>query len=228
MTRRAVLNVAVGGWYAMPNGGQQRCFDSLEERSENSTRLFWRDQYPPSCPAHADAPYAFKPYAFKHARHLGFDQAVWLDASCWLHKRPLDDIWARIDEDGWYLEPDGNMVGNWTSDRVLTMLGLTRDQAMGIPLIEGKLIGLDFRNPTANSFLDEWLALADKGGFYGRWSNDDGFESPDPRCHGHRHDISCGSPVAHRLGMTLQPFKRVGFPANGDPGDETVVMACGM
>lgn len=224
MTRRAILNVATGGWYV---AGGQRLFDSIEERGEGATRLFWRDAYPPNSPTHADAPYAFKPYAFARARELGHDQALWMDASVWAIK-PLTTIWGRMDLDGWYLEPDGHVVGNWIGDTQLNMLGLTRDQAMDMPLIEGKLIGLDFRNDTANRFLDEWLRLADMGAFAGRWDNADGFESADPRCRGHRHDIACGSPLAHRLGMRLQPYKMLGFPANGDPGDEILCLAQGM
>jgi hypothetical protein len=226
VTRRVIVNVSVGSWYA--DRGAQRLLETLEERGENATRLFWRDEYPPGSPTHADAPYAFKPYAFQAARDLGFDQAIWLDASVWAHKKALGDVWARIDEDGWYLEPDGNMVGNWIGDRQLAMVGLTREQAFEVPLVEGKMIGLDFRNPTALDFLSAWLELADLGAFAGRWDNHDRFESSDERCFGHRHDIACGSPVAHRLGMGLQAFKRVGFPSNGEPGDEIVVLAEGM
>ena len=224
MIRRAVLNVAVGAWYG---AGSQRLFDSLEERGEGSTRLFWRDEYPPGCPEHAQTPYGFKPHAFRVARDLGFDQAVWLDASVWL-LRPLDDIWARIDEDGYYLEPDGHMVGEWISDNALGLLELSRDEAMEMPLIEGKLIGLDLRDDTASAFLDEWLRLCDAGGFNGTWDNDGRQVSDDPRCRGHRHDIACGSPLAHSFGMGLQPFKRLGFPANGAPGDEIVALAQGL
>lgn len=224
MTRRAIVSVAVGQWYP---AGQQRLFDSIEERGENATRLFWRDQYPPSSPTHDDAPYAFKAYALEEARHLGFDQALWMDASCWLI-RPLDTVWGRIDENGWWLEPDGHVVGEWISDQALGLLALTRDEAMGMPLVEGKLIGLSFLNPVANRFLDEWLSIADAGGFNGPWTNDQHEASPDPRCRGHRHDIACGSPIAHRLGMRLQTEKTVGFPANGDPGAEIAVMAQGM
>jgi len=226
MTHKVVLNVSVSSWYA--DRGQRRLWESMEERSENATRLFWLDEYPPGSPTHEEAPYAFKPYAFQRARTLGFDQAIWLDASVWLHRKPLDDVWARIDEDGWYLEPDGNMVGNWIGDRQLGLVGISRDQAMEIPLFEGKMIGLDFRNETACTFLDEWTDLADRGAFNGRWDNADRFESSDERCRGHRHDIACGSPIAVRLGMSYQPFKRVGFPGDGDPGDEIVVMAEGM
>ncbi len=224
MTRRAIVNVAHGQWYPV---GQQRLFDSLEERGESATRLFWRDKLPSGCPEHGDDPYVFKPYAFHAARELGFDQAVWMDASVW-QIRPDSPVWPRLDEDGWYLEPDGNLTGNWIGDVQLRQVGITRDQAMEIPLIEGKLIGLDFRNPTASRFLDEWKALADAGAFRGRWNNHDRFESEDVRCYGHRHDIACGSPVAHRLGMRFQERKTVGFPANGDPGDEITYLAQGL
>lgn len=224
MTRRAVVNVACGQWYP---AGQERLFYSLEERGENTTRLFWRDQLPPNCPTHEEAPYAFKPYAFSAAHALGFDQAIWLDASVWA-VRTLDDLWARVDEDGWYLEADGHMVGEWINDRALQLLDLTRDQAMEIPLIEGKVIGLDFRNPRADGFLDWWMNLVADGGFAGAWTNDTGSESADRRCRGHRHDIACASPIVEQLGMRLQPFKRLAFPADGDPGDEIVLMAQGL
>jgi hypothetical protein len=222
--RRAILNVATGGWYP---AGQQRLFDSIEERGDNATRLFWRDQLPPGSPTHEKAPYAFKPYAFLYARTLGFDQALWMDASCWAI-RPLDTVWGRMDEHGWWLEPDGHMVGEWISDVALELLGLSRDEVMRMPLIEGKLIGLDFRNRTACRFLNEWVAIADAGGFNGPWTNENGQASMDGRCRGHRHDIACGSPVVHRLGMRMQTAKTVGFPENGEPGSEIAVLAQGM
>lgn len=224
VTRRAILNVAVGYWFPK---GQDRLFYSLEERGENTTRLFWRDMYPYGAPTHEDAPYAFKPYAFLTARRLGFDEAVWLDASCWA-LRDLGEIWARISRDGYYLEPDGHMVGPWISDHALNLLGLSRDETMRMPLIEGKLIGLDLHDDTATVFLDEWVRLADAGGFNGPWTNQDGAASADGRCQGHRHDIAVASPLADSFGMGLQPFKRVGFPANGDPGPEIVLLAQGM
>lgn len=222
MTRRAIVSVAVGAWY--PNG-QQRLFDSLEERGENATRLFWRDAYPPGSPSHEEAPYAFKPHAFRVTRKLGFDQALWLDASVWADKR-LDDIWARLDADGYYFEPDGNMVGEWISDAALELVGLTRDETMTMPLIEGKLIGLDFRDPTAQVFLEEWLSLAERGGFHGAWTNDDGSVSTDPRCRGHRHDIACGSPIVASLGLGLQKQRRLWIPVNGEGPDQAPDECC--
>lgn len=226
MIRRAVLNVAVGSWYSRPGGGQERLFYSLEEREEGATRLFWRDEYPPGSPSQEESPYGFKVHAFQHARRLGFDQALWLDASCWLI-RDLGELWDRIERDGYYLEPDGNMTGPWITDHALNLLGITRDEAMSIPLIEGKCWGLDFGDETACAFLDELERLLADGGFDGSLTN--GAEvSTDPRCLGNRGDISCASPLAWSYGLALQPFKRVWFPSNGEPPRESVVLAQGL
>lgn len=224
MTRRAILNVAVGAWYP---DGQERLWYSLEDRGENATRLFWRDEYPPGSPTQEEALYAFKIHAFQRARELGFDQVVWLDASCWAI-RDLGEIWARIDRDGYYLEPDGHVVGEWTNDTALELLGLTRDETMDTPLVEGKLWGLDLRDDTALTLLDELVRLAAAGAFAGALTNTDGSQSPDSRCQGHRGDISVLSPLADSFGIALQPFKRVWFPANGDPPAQAVLLSQGM
>lgn len=224
MTRRAICNVAVGGWYP---DGQDRLFYSLEDKGEEATRLFWRDEYPPGSPPQSEGLYAFKAYALHRARELGHDQVIWLDASCWLRKS-LDDIWAFIDQDGYYLEPDGNPVGVWTSDRALELLDLTRDETMEMPLTEGKCFGIDFRDETASAWFDEFYRLAQAGAFAGALTNDNGEVSSDPRCRGHRGDISVGSPLADSFGMRLQETKRVWFPSNGEAPDHVLVYAQGM
>lgn len=224
MIRRVILNVAVGAWYP---DGQQRLFDSLEEHGENATRLFWRDQYPPGSPSQQEALYGFKPYAFQAAREMGFDQALWLDASCWAFRIPTP-LWHVLDEHGCYLEPDGHHVGNWISDRALEHFQLDRDEVMDMPLMEGKLIGLDFRDADACKFLDEWKAACDAGAFTGELTNDNGEVSGDPRCHGHRGDIPAGSIIADSLGLQVQEQKLVWFPSSGHPPDHVVFLAQGM
>lgn len=224
MIRRAIVNVAVGAWYPV---GQRRLMESIEERGENATRLFWTDEYPPGSPAQHEALYAFKMYALDEARELGFDRAVWVDASCWAI-RGLDTLWGRLAARGWYFEPDGNPVGPWCNDNALRLLNLTRDQAMEYMLIEGKLFGLDFGCDVANEWLDEMLRLADAGAFGGELTNDDGSQSPDPRCRGHRGDIPAGSVVAARLGMTVEAAKMVWFPSNGEAPESCCLMSQGM
>lgn len=223
MIRRAILSVATGGWYPR---GQQRLFDSLQERGEDATRLFWRDQYPPGSPTHEQAPYAFKPYSFQAARELGFDHAFWLDSSCWMLRR-LDPIWNAIENDGYYFEPDGHVVGEWCSDAALNLLMLDRDETMTMPLIEGKAIGLDLRDSAALAFLNEWTRLADAGAFNGPWTNENGGASSDPRCRGHRHDISIASPLVASFGLAMQARRHVAFASNGNPGD-SCLMAQGL
>lgn len=224
MTRRAILNVGTGHRYPL---GQQRLFDTLQERDENATRLFWRDEYPPGSPTHEQVPYAFKPHAFLAALELGFDQALWMDASCWLLK-PIDLIWELIGEHGYYLEPDGHLLGEWISDACLGIVELTRDEALRMPLIEGKLIGLDLRDPVALDFLHGWVDLAARGGFQGDWTNEHRQVSSDPRCRGHRHDISCGSPLADSLGMRVRREKLVWFPDGNAPPEHALIGAQGM
>lgn len=224
MTRRAIVNVAVGAWYP---DGQQRLFDSLEEHGENATRLFWRDEYPPGSPTQQEALYGFKPYALSSAREMGFDQAVWLDASCWAFRNPAP-LWGILDERGYYLEADGHSVGEWISDRALEVCGISRDDAMDLTLIEGKLFGLDFRDQDANAFLDEWRAACDAGAFAGELTNDRGQVSADPRCQGHRGDIPAGTVIADRLSLKVSQDKFVWFPHAGHPPDHVVFLAQGM
>lgn len=224
MIRRVILNVAVGAWYPE---GQQRLFDSLEEHGEDATRLFWRDHYPLGSPTQPEALYGFKPYAFDAAREMGFDQAVWLDASCWAFRNPAP-LWGLLSEHGYYLELDGHRVGNWISDRALDILGETRDAVIDMPLMEGKLIGLDFRSAQACAFLDEWKDACDAGAFAGELTNDGARMSMDSRCMGHRGDIPAGSILADGLGMKLSEPKLVWFPHAGHPPDHTLFLAQGM
>ena len=52
-------------------------------------------------------------------------------------------------------------------------------------------LGLDFETGIANHFFLEWNAAMMNGAFRGDWSD-------------HRHDMTCGSIIANRLGMKFQ------------------------
>lgn len=181
--KRAVLNVAVGQWYPQ---GQKRLGRSLDRHDDKADRLF-ATTYPEGCPTHEEINYGFKPWAFDHAREQGYRQAVWLDASAWL-AGPLP--WDHLTKHGYLFGREGWQVGEWCSERALGLLNLTRQEAMGIPLMNGAIIGLDFKFPLANEWLDLWLYAAKLGAFNGDWSE-------------HRHDITCGATIAHWLGMEL-------------------------
>ena len=65
-------------------------------------------------------------------------------------------------------------------------------------------LGLDFDTEISNEFFNQWKQSMLDGMFKGEWSNINNTESQDARCLGHRHDMSCGSAIRHRLGMKLQ------------------------
>lgn len=210
MPKRAIVNVSVGSWY--PEGAK-RLAVTLDEHGEDADRLFWTNCYPPHSPTHKSTPYAFKPFAFAAALMNGYEQVLWLDSSVMLCK-PIDQIWEWTSQDGYCFGNDGWFVGQWCNDNVLGIMGLTRDEAWDIPLMDGKLIGLDLRSDVGRSFLRQWLEGAEQGLFRGSWSG--------PQAH--RHDITVGSIIAHRLGMRL----RTDFVTMGHCDGKTFVRAFGL
>lgn len=173
--------------------------------------------FPEGCPAHEDAPYAFKPYCFHQARALGMDLVLWIDSSC-VVLRKLDGIFRAMGEDGHALFRNRpHMVGQWASDDAIQALGLNREQAMRIPEINAAVVGLNLRSPVAEAFLDQWLDVArGQVAFRGvkeplrtpkddaavKW-NREGRASADRRVLGHRHDQTVAGILAHRLKMKL-------------------------
>lgn len=205
--KRAIINVAAGSWYGL---GQRRLGLSLDRHGEDADRLFWTDTFPPGSPPHSANPYAFKPYAFTEAKRQGYESVLWFDASVQLC-RPIDDIWDWITSDGYCFGNDGWFVGQWCNDAGLEMMGLSRDEAWSIPLMDGKIIGLNLTHPKGINFLTMWKAYADLGVFQGSWED-------------HRHDITAGAVIAHRMGMKL----RDNFLTMGDCSEGTYIKAAGM
>lgn len=208
--RRAIVNVSVGSWYPR---GAQRLRTSLTTHGETADRMFFINRYPPLSPSHQENQYAFKPYAFCAALMNGYDHVLWLDSSVMLC-RPLDDVWNWIAEDGYCFGNDGWFVGQWSNDHALEEMGLTREEAWKVPLMDGKLIGLDLSSEIGRGFLRQWKSYADQGLFRGEWYG--------PQAH--RHDITCGAVIAHRSGMKL----RTDFVTLGTCADGTYVKAYGL
>ena len=59
-----IISCGIGGWY---KAGIDRLERSLIYHGYAGDFLFYRDEYPPNCPSHADNPYAFKIAAFREA-----------------------------------------------------------------------------------------------------------------------------------------------------------------
>lgn len=175
--------------------------------------------FPEDCPAPSDVPFAFKPFCFVEARRSGLDLALWLDAAC-VVVRCLEPLFRQIEARGYVLfQNRDHKVGQWTSDAALARLGLSRDEAMTIPEVNASALGLDLRQPLAQTFLERWHDEARHGvAFRGvpepvrteaeykavKW-NTAHRVSMDARVRGHRHDQSVAGILAHRLGMALAP-----------------------
>lgn len=60
----------------------------------------------------------------------------------------------------------------------------------------------DWQNGPARDFFAQWRVSLERGDFNGSWRREEG-DAEDERYHGHRHDQSAASIIAHRLGMRL-------------------------
>ena len=155
-------------------------------------------------PSHLENPYAFKIYAWYEAIRRGYTHILWLDSSCFAIKN-TKPIFDKIDQQGYIMQEAGHLAGTWTNDNALTYFGISRDQAMKMPCYgNAGLLGLKINDPWPNHFFTTWAHSMDAGMFKGAWTNEDHSQSPDERCNGHRHDMSCGSIIANDLGMKYE------------------------
>jgi len=220
--KKVVINFASGAWYPK---GQVRLGKSLKDTGFDGDFIGVQTPSRIGSPTHQEVPYAFKTYLLIHCRKSGHDQAIYADASIYAVKT-WEPIWAIISDQGYYFEEAGHWAGTWTKDSVLKRMGITRDEAMTIPMFSAGFVGLDFRNSLANEFLDRWHAYAmDGDSFKGAWNNKNGQMSKDPRCKGHRHDMSVASILAWQMKMKLGEggqFLAYRGPGYGNPKESVV------
>ena len=199
MPRRCVVSLATDhGNYP---DALARMRQSLARAGYDGEIAAWEHgAFPRGCPTHDDVPFAFKPFALDAARARGFDVLLWLDAAC-VAVRPLEPFFRRIETEGHLLFRNGNrVVGDWSADGALDVLGLSREEARQLPELNTAAIGLDLRDATAAEFQGRWLGEARRGtAFRGDKSQ-------------HRHDQTVAGVLAARLGM--KPLRRGLEPLN--------------
>lgn len=210
MKDRCIVSAAIGAKY------QAEC-ESMRWHvnrycSDDHDIIHWND-YPPGCPSQAKRQYAFKIFAIQDAFQRGYERVLWMDI-VYMPQTSIQPLWDAVARDGWYIPPQGDAVlGNWCSDACLGLFGLTRDQAMVIPLVFSGLVGLDLDHRTGQRIWDLWKIAYEQGAFQGPHKNEPGEPmhewghklaghcSDDPRCMGHRHDESALSAILHRMGL---------------------------
>jgi len=179
-----IVNFATGHYLR----GQQRLSQSLHAYNF----LGFTDYRQIGSPPHAASPYQFKIHAIEKAFEKD-DIVLWADASMWL-VGDLSKIETLIKEDGYFMSEAGHWVGTWTNDFTKAYFNLTEEEAKvpgGFFMFSAGLTGLNKQSPVAMEFFRQWKESALAGCFKGDWSN-------------HRHDMTCGSIIAQRLGMKYQ------------------------
>ncbi len=178
---RAIVNYSTEKYYK----GQDRLFKSIPVFSGACVMLKERSLKTPS---HSENPYAFKIYAFEyaHALNFGYQQIVWLDASMYAVK-PLEPLFEHIEREGYFLQDSEWPNSRWTNKRALEYFGTNEGQN-----ISSGCVGLDFTKPIGREFFKLWKQSMLDGIFKGSWED-------------HRHDQTCASLIALKLGMTISP-----------------------
>jgi len=141
-------------------------------------------------PTHQQSPYEFKIHAIEEAAEID-PIVLWCDSSMW-RVGDLSIIKNYIKRDGYFMEEAGHYAGRWTNKHTRQYFQVTEEEmyqgAGGITLFSAGLLGLDFKNPLAVGFFKMWKDAALAGCFSGSWED-------------HRHDMTCASIIATRLGM---------------------------
>lgn len=225
-----VVCVGVKGavnWYPQ---GVKRLGASLEAVGYKGNAAWWTTELPPGAIPHEKLPYGFKFHAIAEARKRGADSVLWVDASCWAI-RSLDPIWAHLDEHGYLLMDCAHYLSQWSTDRSLTALSLTREvefDAKSIMLVTGGFFGIRFSSPVGVAVFERMQALATPDVLCGDWNNNQGQVSLDPRVRGHRHDQVLMGAVAHEMKLTLTPSPKFFAYDSPEPDASTIFVARGL
>lgn len=181
MNHRAVVNVATGRYV----NGQNRL--GMECVRQDTRILSWA-RMPEGSPAHEQVPYAFKAYALKAASNEGYTTLLWADASV-LPIKPLDPLFERIEQDGYWMSNNGWTNYEWTADSAYpdlfsdlykfadgrvpeNFLNDLRRINRTIPHVVATAFGISLEHPLGKAFLDEYFRLASETkAFCGPWIN---------------------------------------------------------
>lgn len=186
VVKRCIVNLATNKHYLK---GQKRLIDSLDytKCTYDCTIFNYSDTDTVNSPKHEDNPYAFKIYAIDRLRSNGYNQILWLDASVYAVKN-IEPVFDWLTEKGIFLEEAGHLCGTWAPQYVLDYFGITKDDAMQMPMFAAGYCGFDFTNPISIEFFAEWKESMLNGMFKGNWQES-------------RHDMTCGSIIANKRGL---------------------------
>lgn len=164
-------------------------------------------------PLHQENSYAFKVYAIEKVRQLGYSHIFWADASIAFVRNP-QPVFDKISETGFFFEHSGHAIGSWCREETLSYFGITREQAMSMPMYSSGMTGINFDTSAGVDFFSLWKQSMIDGHFIGDWSV-------------HRHDQTCASIIANQMDLVKhwtnanEYFSYIGF-VYGQPSPTAV------
>lgn len=164
---------------------QRRLRDSLHGHK----LMLFNDYGQIRSPTHKESPYQFKIHAIEKA-FTRDDIVLWCDASLW-RVGDISIIENHIKTDGYFMEEAGAWTGLWTNQFTRDYFKMTEEELQvpgGMFMFAAGFLGLNKQNPTAMEWFRQWKESALAGCFRGSWED-------------HRHDMTCGSIIAQRMGM---------------------------
>lgn len=196
--------------------GQRRLANSIK----GYETLMFDDYKQIGSHTHQESPYEFKVHAIEKA----FEKdpiVLWMDSSMKV-VGDLSVIENIIKRDGYFAEQAGHYAGRWTNQHTRSYFNLTEQEAKqgegGITMFSAGLLGLNSQSPIAMDFFKKWKASALAGCFRGDWSD-------------HRHDMSCASIIATRLGMKYQSggtYMAYIGPGYSQPKESVIIHCIGL
>lgn len=194
--KRCIVNVSTIKY----RRGQSRLWGSLQGKTDASILLYY-DEASVGADLHENNNYSFKPMSMIKAYEAGYRQILWLDASMRAIK-DLEPIFKIIEHDGYFFQDSGWLNSQWMTPEAYEYFGT--DQG---PMLSSGVLGLDLDSEIGYKFFDQWTQAMRDGMFNGSWDD-------------WRHDQSCASLIAYKLGMKLQHGNT--FFVYGDENEPTI------
>lgn len=192
-----IISCGIGGHYA---AGVERLERSLIYSGWAGDMLMLKNEYPEGCPNINDNNYAFKPYLFQQIFNRGYTCALWLDASFWAIKNPME-ILDYINDNGLYFFKSGYPLSATATDKLLYKYDCSRESLVDISEFATGAVGINISNPKGKEFFNKWMEDCNEGLFIGNRNHDEN-DSKHPLFSFSRQDQSDSSMILHKMGIT--------------------------
>ena len=190
MTNKSVI-ISLGTKNSRYVDGLARLSNSLRDNADGIDFLGFIHEYSVNAPLHTQHPYAFKYHALKKMIDLGYKRILWLDVSVFA-VAPVQPIFDLIENNGYFFEGAGCMLGDWCNDITLNFYGISRNIAKEIPMMQAGFMGFNLDHIIGQTIWNELNIAYQNDLFKGSWDD-------------HRHEQSCISAILDKHSIPFNP-----------------------